>query len=173
MDEKFVLSIHADAESALSWYERLEDEYAWNARFWEQRALLASGAGKHEKAQSWATTAVSKLRDSYSLNTVGVVLMRRALAEASDAQWPMASFVEAEQYLRESRGKRATGLGRDRAEYPYVTFFHGVLDIRSIVGDPPDQVERMIMDWQLASADLAPSARSEVAEIMGKVASSW
>lgn len=177
MDEKFVLSIHVDKQSALDWYAALERDYDWNARFWEQRALLASGAGRHEKALSWALTAVAKWRDSFSLNTVGVVSMRRALSEASAGRWPMDSFADAEQYLRESRSLRSSGTGRDRAEYPYVSFFRGVLDISQvtgkIVGSEHEMVQRNIIDWQLAASDLGAAARHEVTQLMTSVAESW
>jgi hypothetical protein len=177
MDEEFVLSIHLDEQEALDWYTPLDRDYEWNARFWEQRALLASRAGRHEKALSWALTAVAKLRDSFSLNTVGVVSMRRAVAEAGAGKWPSSSFADAEQYLRESRSRRSSGTGRDRAEYPYVSFFHGVLDISEVTGTVTgrdrDVVQKNIMDWQLAAADLPEAARGEVAPLMTRLAEAW
>ncbi|WP_082533757.1 SIR2 family protein [Marmoricola sp. Leaf446] len=177
MDEEFVRSVHGDKQSALHWYEDLERDYAWNARFWEQRALLASSAGRHEQALSWAVTAVAKWRDSFSLNTVGVVSMRRAVAEARPGKWPIDSFGDAEQYLRESRGRRSSGTGRDRAEYPYVSFFSGILDILQVTGRVEgrdrDTVQRNIMDWQVAAEDIRGEAQIEIARVVSRVVARW
>lgn len=177
MDEKFVRAMHSDRLSALRWYETLEKDYEWNARFWEQRALLASNVGKFEEALSWSTNAVSKLRDSYSLNTVGVVLMRRALFESSPSRWPMESFSDSEQYLRESRGMRASGTGRERPEYPFVTFFSGVSEIMKITGPISDlhrsQVQKMIVDWQLAAHDISESSFRNLDATMRQVVDMW
>lgn len=177
MDEEFVGSIHPNSQEALVWYANLEEDYAWNARFWEQRALLASRSGSHEMALSWAVKAVSKLRDSFSLNTVGVVAMRRAVAEARTGKWPLGSFADAEQYLRESRSLRSSGTGRDRAEYPYVSFFSGVLDVHAVTGEitgkDRDVVGSKIMDWQVAVADLSEVARRQVEPLVNRVVETW
>ena len=107
-----------DYNEVLRWYEAAEPAYGWNARFWEQRALAASVAGMFEPAYSWAKQAVHVRTDAFTLNTVGTVLMRRALSEATAHNWPTDSFEAAESALREARGLEA-----DESEYPYETFF--------------------------------------------------
>lgn len=100
-------------------YERIQTAYEWNARFWDQRALLASNNNRFEKAFSWAQQALLKRKDSYSLNTIGTVLMRRAVHEASEGQWPTETFENAHSYLLDART-----LEKETAEYPIDTFFY-------------------------------------------------
>jgi len=106
-----------DADAVLDWYEKVQSEYDWNARFWEQRALAAADANLFEPAFSWAREAVERHRDSLTLNTVGAVLMRRAVFEARRGSWPTETFELAETALREARTLK------DGNEYPYNTFF--------------------------------------------------
>ena len=97
------------------WYESLYSEYSWNSRYWEQRALAEArdAAPRWEKAHSWASEAVSQHADAYSLNTLGHVLIQRALAERRldlDLFYSgLAQVKEAEKVMR-----RPTG-------HPYVT----------------------------------------------------
>ena len=58
------------------WYQSLYEHYSWNARYWEQRALAEANDSKPrwEMAHSWASEAVSRNSDAYSLNTLGHVL---------------------------------------------------------------------------------------------------
>jgi hypothetical protein len=112
----------------LEWYAEIQPAYDWNARYWEQRALAASNAGQFEPAYSWARQAVQVRADSYTLNTVGTVLMRRALSEATDVHWPTDSFEAAEAALREARSLEA-----DKSEYPFETFFSYTVRLVEIV----------------------------------------
>ena len=105
-----------DFDAVLDWYEKLQSDFDWNARFWEQRALAAADAMMFEPAYSWAREAVDRHRDSLTLNTVGAVLMRRALDEAGRGRWPAETYELAELALREARTFRHAN------EYPYDTF---------------------------------------------------
>jgi hypothetical protein len=97
------------------WYQSLYDYYGWNSRYWEQRALAecADPNPRWEMAESWAREAVAKHSDPYSLNTLGVVLFRRAMASGSldeDRFFAgLASVTEAKDSLNRS------------SEHPYVT----------------------------------------------------
>lgn len=77
-----------DRDAVFDWYEEVQGAFDWNARYWEQRALSAADCEQFEPAFSWARTAVKLHRDSLTLNTVGAVLMRRAVYEARDGKWP-------------------------------------------------------------------------------------
>jgi len=109
--------LEGDSSLILDWYEELQDAFEWNARFWEQRALAAADARDFEPAYSWAREAVSRHRDALTLNTIGVILMRRAVDESSSAYWPADTFALAEEALRNARSEREVN------EYPYETFF--------------------------------------------------
>lgn len=132
-----------DYDEVLRWYEEAESAYDWNARFWEQRALAASLAGLFEPAYSWAKQAVDVRSDAFTLNTVGTILMRRALSEAAPHLWPTDSFEAAEEALREARGLEA-----EASEYPYETFFSYTLRLADAVAFEALPVEQLRMLWQ-------------------------
>lgn len=118
-----------DSDAVLDWYEKLQPEFEWNARFWEQRALAAADASMFEPAFSWAREAVDRRRDSLTLNTVGAVLMRRAVDEARRGRWPAETYELAELALREAR------MFKDANEYPYDTFLNYTLRLVQRVVD--------------------------------------
>ncbi|QUX29675.1 MULTISPECIES: SIR2 family protein [Nocardiopsis] len=66
------------------WYETLSPTFGdWSARYWEQRAILNRNIGRSKpdvlaKAESFVLRAVSIVRDSYSLTTLGTVLLTKA-----------------------------------------------------------------------------------------------
>ena len=67
-----------------SWYEQLLPTFgSWSARYWEQRAIMGRLVGRSEpnilsKAESYALRAVNISRDTYSLTTLGTVLLAKA-----------------------------------------------------------------------------------------------
>ncbi|MGY5049060.1 SIR2 family protein [Streptomyces sp. 900105755] len=66
------------------WYEGLSSTFGgWSARYWEQRAIMNRHLGRSRpetlaRAESFALRAVSIVRDSYSLTTLGTVLLTKA-----------------------------------------------------------------------------------------------
>ncbi len=102
------------AESAETWYHGLEPPYGWNARFWEQRALAACEhpEPRYEAAEAWAREAVASHADPFSLNTLGTVRLRRALAYGFDPDLFYSGL--------EDVGGAAALLTRP-SEHPYVT----------------------------------------------------
>lgn len=117
------------SNAILDWYETLQPQFDWNARFWEQRALAAADSLMFEPASSWAREAVERRRDSLTLNTVGAVLMRRAVYEARPGQWPAETYELAESALREARAFK------DANEHPYETFMRYTIRLVGKVGD--------------------------------------
>lgn len=91
------------------WYAQLESAFDWNARYWEQRALALTDS--LERAFSYARRAVNRHRDSFSLNTLGTVVMRRAVADdlgSLSTNQRRSYWTEALEALSESReGARA------------------------------------------------------------------
>jgi hypothetical protein len=91
--------------------------------FWEQRGLAASGRGRWDLAESYAERAVALHEGAFTLNTLGVILLRKALETTlPGAAERMAYFERAVRALEDSRQQ-----GRDRFMHPYVTFFEYTL----------------------------------------------
>jgi hypothetical protein len=63
-----------------AWYEELVTYYEWNARFWEQRALLESRLGHFPRARSYAEEAVRIQKHPFTLNTLGSILTRMSIS---------------------------------------------------------------------------------------------
>lgn len=116
MDRRFVQRI-VPPGAADDWYQDLQEAYAWNARYWEQRAL-ADGTSL-DKAYSYAQRAVNTRRDGFTLTTLGTVVMRRALAalKAGSDDWAR-HWAEANSVLVEARDSN-----QGEIEYPYFTYF--------------------------------------------------
>lgn len=102
------------------WYARLENSFGWNARFWEQRALLASEEDRDLMAYSYAKKAVNiHGRDSFVHTTLGKVCLK--LAMKLEDQVAVDRFWEGIASLERARQiSAAEGLVW---EHPYVTFF--------------------------------------------------
>lgn len=161
-----------DRLATLAIFEEIEDAYSWNARFWEQRALIASEAGQFEKAFSWAQQAVAKKEDEKSLTTLGVVLMQRALSEASSGAWPTSSFEHAERVLNDAR--RMEG---KRAEFPIETFFRYTI---RIVRKVPlrdaalnNQLASLWQNWFANILTLDTSSQTRLARFREEVLAAW
>jgi len=172
MSSKFVIPMAGGAEKALQWYDSLESAFDWNARFWEQRALTAAEAGLFEPAYSWAKQAVIRREDAFSLNTVGVVLMRRALYEARVGQWPTDSFEAAHEALSTARD-----LEGSQAEYPFDTFFSYTLRLIERVPSRDsalnEQLRNLWMNWQLSLLRLDALAMEQLRERVERANAKW
>lgn len=172
MGARFVRQLAGSSEGALRWYEAVEAAYDWNARFWEQRALAAADLALWEPAYSWAKQAVARRKDSYTMNTVGVILMRRALHEASERNWPADSFEAAEEALVSARDLEGA-----QAEYPFETFFTYCLRLIEKVSDREpalnEQLRNLWMNWQLAALGLDPTTRERLADTLIRANQQW
>ena len=107
---------------AREWYEAIEQLYKWNARFWEQRALLEANLGHFPVARSFAEEAIKIKNDTFTLNTLGTILTRMALEfYAPDSKEAHDIFWEGLKHLREARDIRD-----DKNIHPYSVFFSRV-----------------------------------------------
>lgn len=61
------------------YYDRIANDYDWNSRLWEQRAIAAELLLDWERASSYGAKACTMTGDEYRLNTYGTVLINRAL----------------------------------------------------------------------------------------------
>lgn len=105
---------------AESWYANLESDYGWNARFWEQRALLASEEERDPMAYSYARRAVSLHgRDPFAHTTLGKVCLKMAVSRndevSADRFWEGVASLDRSRTIAHADGQEW--------EHPYVTFF--------------------------------------------------
>jgi hypothetical protein len=131
-------------ENVERWYEQQVALHDWNARFWEQRALAASERSSWDRAESYAERAVEIHPDPFTLNTLGVVLLRKALSfdVGSPVMWEY--YERAVRALTESRV-----LGQSEYMHPFVTFFSYTIRVarreRDAAGGSVDP--RLVREW--------------------------
>jgi len=163
--------LERDSDAVLDWYEKLQPEFDWNARFWEQRALAAADSSMFEPAFSWAREAVDRRRDSLTLNTVGAVLMRRAVDEAGRGRWPSETYELAELALREAR------MFKDANEYPYDTFLGYTLQLVQRVGDLDTSTRSFLItmwnEWYLSIFARDEATRARLHERLETFNTQW
>ncbi|MDG4838302.1 SIR2 family protein [Micromonospora sp. WMMD967] len=162
----------SNIDVVLDWYDAVEAGFEWNARFWEQRALAAADAGYFEPAYSWAREAVARHEDSFTLNTVGTVLMQRAASEALGGQWPTDSFELAESALAQARDLEGAV-----SEYPYETFFRYFERLVTLVEERDralnEQLRNVWMNWHSRVLSLEPSYRTRLNSSLKSAWDAW
>jgi hypothetical protein len=135
MDKDAVLAVSKDIAEARDWYDSVQRDFSWNGRYWEQRALLESDAGLHDRAYSYAKQSISVHRHAFSLNTLGRVRLKASIDPnvGLDEGWEF--FKEGAASLAESVA-HARGYG-DYYEHPFMTFFYYAAEFaqRLPVGD--------------------------------------
>ena len=103
-------------------YEAVAPEYSWNGRFWDQRALFEMRLGDLGRARSYAERSVHEHPHPYAFTTLGRVLM--GVAERSGELEEVREAINA---LNEARGIFRKWRYWQPDEYPYTTFFAGLL----------------------------------------------
>ena len=130
------------------WYEKLETSYGWSARFWEQRALGLPDS--LDRAFSYAKRAVELHSDAFTTNTLGTVLMRRAVDPA------VLSTKQQQRYWQDGLTAlaRSREHGDGRFEHPFMTFF--TYTLRLLTCDPP-----LDKEWRLRAEQAFADWRAE------------
>jgi acyl-CoA thioesterase FadM len=142
MDEK-IESDWLGASQACEWYAELANEYDWNPRYWEQRALAEARNKNYPRARSFAEHAVSLRQDTLTLNTLGSILTDMALNYFAPASYDaQQSFWVGVESLRNARH-----LGQGRFEHPYVTFFSRALRFVDRQGESSRDTQ-ILNEWQ-------------------------
>jgi len=161
-----------DHLATLAVFSQIEDAYSWNARFWEQRALIGSDAEKYEQAFSWAQQGVATKSDARSLTTLGVVLMQRALHEAEGGLWPTDWYERAEEQLADARRLEGT-----RAEYPIDTFFRYTMRLVDAVPKRDaalnGQLKTLWQNWYSSMLTLETVSQNRLDRIRREAAAAW
>ncbi len=123
------------------WYESLYAAYSWNSRYWEQRALAEceDPQPRYEMAEAWAREGIAKHRDPFSLNTLGTVLLRRAISTRSLDQELFYMGLDKVAEARE-------GLRRP-SEHPYVTALSYIRRAYRLTSDDGDFRERLAQSF--------------------------
>jgi SIR2-like domain len=170
--EMLLRLLNSNYDAALEVYDRIEAAYSWNARFWDQRALAASANRRFEEAFSWAQQALQKRKDSFSLNTIGVVLMRRAVYEAKSGQWPTDTYEKGQEYLLEARQ-----LEQEKADYPIETFFSYTIRLLQDV-EVRDrglnlQIATLWTNWYAAMLMVDEQTKARLERTRADAASAW
>lgn len=155
-----------------SWYDKLMPDYDWNARFWEQRALAEAIDLRFDTAESYAERAVQLHADPFSLNTLGAILMRKAV------DWYAPGETEARDYYW--RGVRALVDSRrkaeDQYEHPYITFFRYTLrfvDKHYPNTMPDERIRHEWHSWWQSARHAPPFAHRSLADALGELHSEW
>jgi hypothetical protein len=125
-------------------YESLQDAYGWNSRYWEQRAIGEELLGNWEKAESIATRAATMSPDDHRLNTLGSILINRALkATASDSELFWQLYVRASEQFEESRRYRYNN------PVPIQTFLSLAVRVAERVHETRGEVPSLLQhDWR-------------------------
>lgn len=122
MDEQLIHE-WVGAIRSRDWYEALVPMYNWNARFWEQRALLEARLGHFPRARSYAEEALRIQRHSFTLNTLGSILTKMATEYLNpQSREGYEVFWEGVKALRGARDYR-----EDDSIHSYTTFFSRVI----------------------------------------------
>jgi len=132
------------------WYESLAPTFGgWSARYWEQRAIMCRNLGQTRtdllsRAESFALRAVSIVRDTFSLTTLGTVLLAKAAngSQADLRDYYDRAFDSFESASREDPTNLVTWLA-------YLKFTLGVIERISARRDSYDSnlVDRIHGDW--------------------------
>jgi hypothetical protein len=97
-----------------------------------------------EPAMSYAETAVERNRDSFTLNTLGTILLRTATNPAySGAAGTMALFRKGVGNLRES-----LELGQGQFPHPYTTFFTHTLNYVKMHYNDKEIDRDIVKEWE-------------------------
>jgi hypothetical protein len=140
-----VLTDMIGIKNARLWYEELSNEYDWNARFWEQRALVESRLSNFPRARSFAEHALSIQKHTFTLNTLGTILIRMSYEHyPSSSKEGIESYWEGVKYLATAK-KNSNG----QFEHPFTAFFAHTLQYATSLKNSGTNVdERLSKEWQ-------------------------
>ncbi|MER6614140.1 SIR2 family protein [Streptomyces xantholiticus] len=161
MSHKWLTSIFPDVDLE-TWYESLSPTFGdWSARYWEQRAIMNRHKAKIypdalARAESFALRAVTILRDSYSLTTLGTVLMAKAAHGGVDN---VSDYYDRSiDSFEEASAEKPTNL------VPWLAYLRSSLDVIQNLhsGSPqladPDLWDRIVDDWARIHSDISTVA---------------
>ncbi|MCK0115654.1 SIR2 family protein [Isoptericola sp. S6320L] len=109
-------------------YARIESAYAWNSRYWEQRALAASKNHHFDAALNYSNKAIGAHEDAFSLNTAATVRFRALWASNPTPESARKGHGDAVRLLR-----RAREMSRPDSEHPFVTYFNATLRLTNLL----------------------------------------
>jgi hypothetical protein len=128
-------------------YELCKPKWAWNSRFWEQRALLIVETNLATALQ-YARHAVAIERHPFTLTTLGKILFREMEFSAPIAK--SSQFAEAFECLSEAIDKE--GFTTRVAVHPFVLLFRGTIQFLEI-GGRLTQHQQKALDSHMGNAE--------------------
>lgn len=109
-------------------YDNIQNAWAWNSRFWEQRALLVSESNI-DNALQYARHAVAIERHPFPLTTLGRILLLKMKKSGAERE---ALFLEAIDVLSDAIQQEEDG-ARIKV-HPYSVLFEGVVQYIELSG---------------------------------------
>lgn len=153
---------------ALEWYEDIADAYAWNARYWEQRALAHVHEDDYATARSYAEKALGIHADPFTHTTLAVVLLRQLRAAlASGSRFDEDLLDTAVALLDQARQR-----SRARDAFPYTVFFVEMPQImRALRGRGHDmkELDKLFEAWLLQAEGSELGAEPQVRDLLARV----
>ncbi|MFK7601152.1 hypothetical protein ACI3L1_02950 [Deinococcus sp. SM5_A1] len=107
-----------DTETVHKIYDELRPFWGSNARFWEQYAILALRDQYYDRAMAYARLATKIHEDGFTLNTLGMVLMKSSYEAVNVGEAKSKELLfEGISLLKKSQDAKRG------ADYPFITFF--------------------------------------------------
>jgi hypothetical protein len=130
-------------ETASQWFAELAEQYGWNSRFWEQRALAEAAIQQYVRARDYAEEAVRLLDHSFTRTTLGTILMRMSVDWwVPGSKESIEGFWTAVKHLRAARDSAL-----NPSEHEYTTFFQYAIRF-SQAAKPDEQLRRRLLrEW--------------------------
>ncbi|MDG4793461.1 hypothetical protein [Micromonospora sp. WMMD1082] len=133
-------------------------------RFWEQRAIMSRHEGELRpellsRAESYARRAVTLVRDSYSLTTLGVVLL--AKAARSDETLLSAYYDDAMDQFEAAHELETSDLVTWMA---YLRHTLSVLERLMVIETTGDLQERIVDHWPRIYGQVSVATSSDVTQ---------
>ncbi|MEU0629980.1 SIR2 family protein [Streptomyces sp. NPDC005989] len=143
MTQKLLTSIFPDDDVEKFYDDLLPQFGAWNARYWEQRAIHAKHLNDWSRAESFAERAVNLLDDAFTRTTCGTILVNKAnyFARQGENRW--------QEFHQRGKKHFDVALTADRANR--VTAFAYLEAAMSLA---ESATERNIPEWSAPIADL-------------------
>lgn len=140
-------TLGGNIDKARQWYADVEEYFGWNARFWEQRALLELEAHNFSAAYSFSRAAVDKEDHAFPLTTFGTICLiiagHRSEVSLTEA---FELYCEGEAALQ-----NAMVVGRRQPETlirPIATFFTHAERFWPVFQKRDEMRERLVVNWQ-------------------------
>ncbi|MEI6665245.1 MAG: hypothetical protein WCL53_03755 [Chloroflexota bacterium] len=162
MQRRFISRLLGDYDLARTVYASILDAFHWNARYWDQRALLEADANNLNLAHDYAWEALGRQDHPYSQTTLGVIMLKMSVRDTD-----LSIFWEALEHLRVGR-TAPPNESEDPNVHPFTAFFTHTARLAELVHETIGSVERqrLLAEWKswFELAREVPDFRTEFGE---------